>query len=224
MRVLTTILLLGFLCNANAQEPLSIRDIAIGDLCTHGPGCVRFVKPIYFGFSVGTMAYKEDLTVLNDPESRGVDLASFDDSMTTWKVYGGYRFNDHFGLEGSYMKADDAAGSASGNNAIDGDYTVGATADFRSYSLKAMGYLPTSWGNLFAGIGGYEGRSDLSFSASFDAFDPETIRSSDGFAGLTGNIGAQWHLDSVILRAEYEYSDFSEGSASALNLGAVWEF
>jgi opacity protein-like surface antigen len=144
--------------------------------------------------------------------------------MTTWKVYGGYRFNDHFGLEGSYMKADDAAGSASGNNAIDGDYTVGATADFRSYSLKAMGYLPTSWGNLFAGIGGYEGRSDLSFSASFDAFDPETIRSSDGFAGLTGNIGAQWHLDSVILRAEYEYSDFSEGSASALNLGAVWEF
>jgi hypothetical protein len=95
MRVLTTILLLGFLGNANAQEPFSI-----SNLCTHGPGCVRFVKPVYFGFSVGTMAYKEDLTALNDPESRGVNLASFDDSMTTWKVYGGYRFNDHFGLEG----------------------------------------------------------------------------------------------------------------------------
>jgi hypothetical protein len=138
MRVLTTILLLGFLCNANAQEPLSIRDIAIGDLCTHGPGCVRFVKPIYFGFSVGTMAYKEDLTVLNDPESRGVNLASFDDSMTTWKVYGGYRFNDHFGLEGSYMKADDAAGSASGNN-----LRVSGTSKTAAISLSQLRLMPS---------------------------------------------------------------------------------
>jgi hypothetical protein len=204
MRFLTAILLLGLLCNANAQEPLA--------------------EPFYFGFSVGTMNYKEDLTALNDPEPRGVSLASIDDSMTTWKIYGGYKFNDYFGLEGSYMKADDAAGSVAGNNAIDGDYTSAATADFRGYSFKAMGFLPTSWGNLFAGIGHFENHSDLSFSTSFDAFDPETIRSSDRFAGLTANIGAQWKLDSVILRAAYEHWDFSEGGASVLNLGALWEF
>ena len=219
MRVLTTILLLGVFCNANAQGSLSI-----GDLCTHGPGCVRLAEPFYFGFSVGSIDYKEDMTVLDDPESRGVSLASFNDSMTTLKFYGGYKFNDHFGLEGSYMKADDASGSASGNNAIDGDYTVGATADFDGYSFKVMGYLPTSWGDLFAGIGHFENHSDLSFSASYDAFDQESIRSSDRFAGLTANIGAQWNLDSVILRAEYEHWDFSEGGASALSLGALWEF
>ncbi len=219
MRVLTTILLLGFLCNANAQEPFSIRD-----LCTHGAGCDRLMKPIYFGFGVGTMNYKEDLTALSDPEPRGVSLASFDDSMTNWKVYGGYKFNEHFGLEGSYMMADDAAGSASGNNPIDGNYTLGATADFRGYSFKAMGYLPTSWGSLFAGIGHFENHSDLSFSASFDAFDSEVIRSSDRFAGLTGDIGAEWRLDSFTLRAAYEHWDFREGSASAFNLGAFWEF
>lgn len=219
MRMLTTLVLLGLLGNANAQESFSIRN-----LCTHGPGCVRLLEPVYFGFSVGSMKYKEDLTVLNDPESRGVSLPSFNDSMTAWKIYGGYRFNDYFGLEGSYMMTDDAAGSASGNNAIDGNFSLGATADFRGYSFKAMGYLPTSWGNFFAGIGHFENRSDLSFSASYDAFDPETIRSSDRFAGLTSNIGAQWKLDSVILRGEYEYWDFSEGSASFLNLGALWEF
>ncbi len=219
MRVLTAILLLGFLSSASAQERFSIKSF-----CTHGPGCDRLLEPVYFGFSVGTMEYKEDLTVLNDPESRSVSLPSIDDSMSTWKVYGGYRFNDHFGFEASYMMADDAAGSASGNNAIDGNYSVGATADFRGYSLKAMGYLPTSWGHFFAGLGHFSNRSDLSFSASFDAFDPETIHSSDRFAGLTGNIGAQWNLDSVILRGEYEHWDFNEGNASFLSLGALWEF
>ncbi len=122
------------------------------------------------------------------------------------------------------MQADDAAGSASGSNAIDGDWALAATADFRGYSFKAMGYLPTSWGDLFAGIGHFENHSDLSFSGSFDAFDPEIIRSSNRFAGLTANIGAQWKLDSVILRAAYEHWDFSEGGASALNIGALWEF
>lgn len=198
MRFLTAIFLLGLLPSAYAQEPLA--------------------EPYYAGFSVGTMDYKEDLTVVD------VALASFNDSMTVWKVYGGYKFNEHFGLEGSYMRSGDAEGSASGNNAIDGDFSVGAKVDFRGYSFKAMGYLPTSWGNFFAGIGHYENRSDLSFGASFQNFEPESVISSDRFAGLTGDIGAQWHLDSVILRAAYEYWDFSEGSASVLGLGAVWEF
>ncbi|NNC64978.1 MAG: hypothetical protein HKN84_09355 [Gammaproteobacteria bacterium] len=207
MRLITSLFLLGFLSSANAEGPDPFMYWS------------ELPKPYYFGVGVGTMDYEEDLTVIDG------GLASFNDSMATWKLYGGFKFNNYFGVEGSYMKSDDAAGSASGYNPIDGDVTVGATADFRGYSIKAMGFLPTSWGNLFAGIGHYENASDLSFAASFENFEEaELIRSSDRFAGLTGDIGAQWHLDSVILRAAYEYWDFREGNASVLTIGALWEF
>jgi hypothetical protein len=164
------------------------------------------------------MEYDEDMSVID------VELASFKDSMTTWKVYGGYKFNKHFGLEASYMRSDDALGSASGSNSIDGDFDLRAKADFRGYSFKAMGYLPTSWGSLFVGLGHYENRSDLTFGASFECCEGEILSSSDRFAGLTCDIGAQWHLDTVVVRATYEWWDFREGGASVLNLGALWEF
>ena len=198
MRMLTLLFLFSLVSVGYAQEPPA--------------------EPFYAGFSVATMRYKEDMTVI-DPE-----LASFKDSTTAWKIYGGYLFNDHFGLEASYIKSDDSSGSASGNNSIDGDFSLGAKADFRGYSLKAMGFLPTSWGKLYAGVGFYDNRSDLSFTASFDNGESEFIRSTDHFSDITTQVGAEWDLDYVVLRGEYEWWDFREGGASVLGLGLQWKF
>jgi hypothetical protein len=198
MKLLTSLfLLIGVLSVGYTQEP---------------------VKPFYAGVGLGAMDYEEDLTII-DPE-----LASFSDSTRAWKVYGGYNFNRYFGVEGSYMRSGDSSGVASGADPIDGDFALSAKADFRGYSVKAMGYLPLSWGMLFGGLGHYQNRSDLSFAASFDCCEAELLSSSDRFHGFTGQVGTQWNLGSVILRVEYEWWHFSEGGASVLGLGAQWEF
>jgi len=176
------------------------------------------VNSFYAGMSLGVMEYEEDLTII-DPE-----LASFADSTTAWKVYGGYNISRYLGVEGSYMRSGDGSGAASGTDPLAGDFSLGAKADFRGYSVKAVGYLPMSWGMLFGGIGHYENKSDLSFTASFDCCEAESLTSSDRFNGLTGHFGAQWNYGSVALRAEYEWWDFSEGGASVLGMGAHWKF
>lgn len=197
MKLLTSLLLFSLLSTAYAQEP---------------------ADPFYVGMSLGVMDYEEDLTII-DPE-----LASFSDSTTAWKVYGGYNINRYLGIEGSYMRSGDGSGDAFGTDPIAGDFSLGAKADFRGYSVKAVGYLPMSWGLLFGGIGHYENKSDLRFTASFDCCEAELLTSSDRFDGFTGEFGAQWNYGSVVLRAEYEWWHFHEGGASVLGMGAHWQF
>ena len=56
--------------------------------------------------------------------------------------------------------------------------------------VKAIGYLPLSWGMLLAGLGHYENKSDITFTASFDCCgEDESLNSTDRFDGLRATLG-----------------------------------
>lgn len=173
----------------------------------------------YIGGGLGSFFYSEDLTPI-DPE-----LNDFSDiSFPTWKIYGGFNFNEYFGIEGTYWNSGTFSEQAYGVDPSFGPFRMDAKVDFRSVSLKGMGYLPIPSGALFAGIGHFEADSDLVFTALLDCCDNEFYSSSALFSGAIGQIGAQWNISSIVLRAEYEWWDIDGVDAAAFSVGASWRF
>lgn len=198
MRALASLCFLGLTSVAHAQEP---------------------TNTFYAGAGLGSFTYTEDLSVI-DPEFRS--FSNF--STTAWKIYGGFSFNQYLGVEGGYWSSGAITDQVYGTDPFFGPFSMNALIDFRSLSLRGMGYLPMSWGTLFGGLGYYDADNDLTYTAFLECCDDEFYRSVDPFSGFTGQFGAQWSFSSFALRAEYEWWDIEGGDAWAFGVGAFWRF
>jgi OOP family OmpA-OmpF porin len=197
---------------------------ALASLCFLGLVPVGHAQELnntfYAGAGVGSFSYAEDLTAI-DPE-----FSEFSDySFTAWKLYGGFNFNQYVGVEGSYWSSGNFSENVVGQDPFFGNFSMSTVLDFRSFSVRGMGYFPLPRGALFGGLGYFEATSDLQFSAVLeDCCEDEFFASTDPFSGFTGQFGAQWSVSSLVLRLEYEWWDIEGGNASVFAVGASWRF
>jgi opacity protein-like surface antigen len=137
------------------------------------------------------------------------DFDALDDEDNTWKLVAGYRFADHFALEGSYIDFGEAAAPFGlGLNPV--------AAEAKGFAVQAIGMLPVPYVDLFAKVG--IARMDAEGVSGDVRLDDETTEFAYG-------AGAQWRWNNLALRAEYEKFDTDViGNLDLISLGATYTF
>jgi OmpA-OmpF porin, OOP family len=107
-----------------------------------GSAAVRAQGPgFYLGAALGQATFKEWC----DTGGSAITLASCEDTDTSWKLLGGYRFNRYVAAEASYIDWGEVTASTT---------SARVSADQHSYGLAAVGTLPVGQGfELFGKLG-----------------------------------------------------------------------
>ena len=156
------------------------------------------VSGAYVGATVGNLTYTEEADGL-------VSTSDFDDSGSTYRLYGGYRLGRRLALELGYARSDGISDTVD----LGGVVPVDITSDFSITTARALMHFPVNAERLpfvslsfFAGIGIYDtdvestgtsGQQSLAFSSTED--------------GSTALLGLQVDFPKVSLRGEYEWFD-----------------
>jgi OOP family OmpA-OmpF porin len=157
------------------------------------------VTGFYAGASISQARFDDD----------EFEFDALDDEDDTWKVVAGYRFNDKFALEGSYIDFGEAAAPFGlGLNPV--------AAEAKGIAVQAVGMLPVPYVDLFAKVG--VARMDAEGTGGDTAIDDQTTEFAYG-------AGAQWRWKNLALRAEYEKFDTDAiGDLDLISLGATYTF
>lgn len=175
---------------------------------------------MYVGLGIGSFDYSEDAGYLA-PEA-------FSDTVSAWKVYGGFEFGEHVGVEIRYGGTGTVETTSSGTDPTLGNYTATVRADFKTTSALLLGMLPKDWGAFFGGVGYFNSSGDARLAldtACCGTFNP-TASANDN--GLAAALGVEWRFGrfdtGVALRLEYEWLDVESGDASTLGIGVAYRF
>jgi opacity protein-like surface antigen len=182
----------------------------------------------YIGGELGTLNYEEDLSAI----APGI---KFDDSSTSLKLFGGYRFGDYFGIEGDWRTIDDLEMSQSFFIPDIGTLMTTVSAEFDAITIRALGYLPLSWGSLFIGGGYFDYDADVHIRARVQGGGQlpgpgpgpngeYVIGDSASDSGGTAILGLQWELESVTIRANYEWFNFEDADVEQIGIGIAYRF
>ena len=164
----------------------------------------------YMGFSVGSFSFAEDEDLL-------------DDSATAYRVMGGYRFNDHFAVEGGWEKTGDVEESFSEVIPPFGTVTLNIGADFEILTVKALGFIPFEKVSLLGGVGYFDADANIWASGTALGISQQASdQSSEDGAMLVG--GLEFNLERVDIRAELEWFDVEDAEASGINVGVLFHF
>lgn len=145
-----------------------------------------------------------------------VDDTGFDADDTAFKVFGGYNFNQYFGVEAAYFdggKPDEVVAGTGGQGRIE----VGPTG----LNLSAVGRLPLGEAFSLFGKLGY---------ASYDIdikgrVNGQVVASASGSdEDVSYGVGAAYNFGAFELRGEYEGIDIADGSFTVLSLSGIYKF
>jgi OOP family OmpA-OmpF porin len=149
-----------------------------------------------------------------------VDCSGFscDDTDTAFRVFGGYNFNKHFGVELGYADLGKVTLSGGG---------LTASVEAKAWDLMAVGTLPIGdkFG-VYGKLGMYRAESDLSSNT------PLIGSASDTNTDITYAIGAQYNFTKNLgIRAEWQQykkvgSDNTggDGDVDVMSIGVVYYF
>ncbi len=140
-------------------------------------GMTQEVEPGgYIGIGLGKWDYEEAIP----------GFGNFSDSAAYTKLYGGYRFNENWAFEASWETTDTVE-----QFATIGLFPTRMGLEFEPISLRGVGFLPFSWGSLFAGLGYFDGDADLFIEVDmgFTVTRTDTSASEDGLTFLGGSNG-----------------------------------
>lgn len=175
---------------------------------------------IYVGLGFGSFDYEEDAAFLAP--------APFEDTVASWRVYGGFEINEHFGIEVRYGASEEIEQRFSGTNADLGEFTSRFDTKFTTTSAVAMGALPMSWGALLGGVGYFDTTADASLRLTAECCGTLEDTITLGDDGLMAVLGAEWRFGrfgtGFGLRLEYEWLDVENASGSTVGVGAAYRF
>ncbi|MBI4161072.1 MAG: outer membrane beta-barrel protein [Acidobacteria bacterium] len=151
------------------------------------------------------------------PASTGLGVSNFDDgsltagsvddSGTGWKIFGGYQFAKHFGVEGGFVDLDKTSfdGTSDGTGSLYSAGTVTSTSEANGLFAAAVGILPVVKNfSVFgkAGLMNWDGDTTLSDSSG-------TLAGSDDGSDPMFGVGVEFRRGTMVsLRAEWEqFSD-----------------
>jgi opacity protein-like surface antigen len=176
--------------------------VSVG-LC--GASLAQEVMPSgYVGVGIGTFDYDQNID----------DLFDFSNSSDSYKIYGGYRFDDTWAFEASYGEPDTVTQAVSIPPAAG---TIGL--DIEVLTLRGIAHF-----NYFFVGAGYFDADALIFLDYTDPSGSFHLEDSASEDGLTAVLGLQWDFSSVSLRIEYEWFDVDDADASELGVGVHYRF
>lgn len=154
----------------------------------------------YVGVGIGHA--KLDNDTFDDLDRLG---ASTDDTDTAYKLYAGYQFNPNFAIEAGYV--DFGEFTASANNGFD---SAKASLKADGFTTALVGKLPIANGfGIYGKLGLIAWDADLKESSNIGGINYNESASEDGTDPFYG-AGAEYVIDQIMLRAEYERFDLSE--------------
>lgn len=168
------------------------------------------VEGPYIGASFGQAKTDADLDLGGALRSEGFNVISdsSDDSDIGYKVYAGYQFNPNFAVEASYL---DFGKFETNATVMAGEpIAADASASINGFGFALIGKLPIQNGfSLHGKLGMVAWDADFdvnlnSLSGNFGTSDGE-----DGVDPFYG-IGAEYEINQLVLRAEYERYELSE--------------
>ena len=138
---------------------------------------------------------------------------SCDDEDTGLKLFGGYKFNPNFAVEGAWIDLGEISAS-------DGVVTV--TEEVDGFQLAAVGIIPINpQFGIFGKVGVY--MWDVSATASAPGFG--SASASDDGTDIMFGAGANWNFSKQFgLRAEWERFDIDGDDVDFLSIGAQFNF
>ena len=155
---------------------------------------------------------------IDDEVAAGLITAgTVDGKDTAWKIFGGYMFNRHFGVEGAYVNLGEA--SYSGN--FFGSPVTGGKVEVTGFNVAALGSYPINEQfSVFGKIGLFlwdAEASDTTGGVPFSAKEDGTDLSFGVGLGynFTRNLG---------VRLEWEMFDAADADATLLSIGIAWRF
>ncbi len=148
----------------------------------------------YVGAGLGYS--KLDNDTLNRLDSAG---ANTDDSDTGYKLFVGYQFNPNFAIEASYLDFGDFEANA-------GAEKLTASADGFGFAL--VGKLPIQNGfSVYGKLGMVAWDGDIDYR---DSSTGTTASLADDGTDPFYGIGAEYEVERILMRAEFERYDISE--------------
>jgi OmpA-OmpF porin, OOP family len=165
----------------------------------------------FVGGSLGQSDIDEEIT------AGLIDSGTVDAKDTGWKIFGGYMFNRHVGVEAAYLNL----GEVSYSGTFGGLPVTGGKVELTGFNIAALGSYPISeqfsvFGKLGLFIWDAEA-SDTTGGALFSA-------TADG-TDLSFGVGVSYNFTRNLgLRAEWEMFKTDEADATLLSIGAVWRF
>ena len=159
---------------------------------------------LYVGGSAGSAATDVSYT---DPNIGNID---FSDDDSAYKVFLGYNFGIiplvNLAIEGSYVDLGTATGTASGNN-VETSYTA-----YDAFGLVGFNIGPFE---LFGKVGTASWESEAMVQSN---------TTNDSGTNAAYGLGAQFHLGSIAIRAEYELFDVDSADIDLFSVGASFTF
>lgn len=174
---------------------------------------------MFFGLGLGSFDYQDSAV---DPL-----IGNRSDTVPSYKLFGGFEFNEHLAGEISYGITDDVIGTASGNDPFLGDYVSLTRTEFTTTTIKAVGQFPREWGVLIGGLGYFDMESDIALDFTSDAgsFTAEGTIDDDGLMAM---LGIEWRFGRFGMgygvRLEYEWWDFDDADASTIGVAVSYRF
>lgn len=165
----------------------------------------------FLGGSIGQSDVDDEIT------TGLIDSGTVDGKDTAWKIFGGYMFNRHFGIEAAYINA----GEVSYSGTFSGFPVTGGKVELTAFNVSVLGNLPINEQfSVFGKVGLFSWEAEASditggfpFSGSEDGTD---ISFGVGVGyNFTPNFG---------VRAEYELFQTDNADASLISIGLVWRF
>ena len=175
---------------------------------------------IYVGLGFGSFDYEE--------ESAFLAPSPLEDTVASWRLYGGFEFSEHIGVEVRYGQTEEIDQRFSGTDPVLGGFSGRFDMTFATTSVVAMGALPMDWGALLGGIGYFDIEADADLAVTTDCCGMLTNSVTLGDDGVMAVLGAEWRFGRFGtgwgLRLEYEWLDVENADGSTLGLGVAYRF
>jgi hypothetical protein len=174
----------------------------------------------YAGGSIG------EGTVEASDSIEGEDF-DFESSDTALKVFGGYMFNDYFGIEVAYLDMGALDDDLRFDGGEFGELRAGVDADLTGFSGQLVGQYPIGPVDLFAKVGmvmyDIDGDLDIVDVDTGERLFSESV-SEDGNELIYG-VGARYNFGQIGARIEYEAIDADDiDDAYMWSIGIEYSF
>jgi hypothetical protein len=175
---------------------------------------------MYVGLGLGRFDYSEDAASLAPAPLR--------DTLSSWKVYGGFEIGEHIAIEIRYGAAGEIEQSVSGTDPDLGNATLRFDTDFKITTALAVGVWPRDWGVLLGGLGYFDSTTEANLTLSTECCGNFNDKVSFGDNGLAAMLGVEWRFGrfgtGLGIRLEYEWLDVDNADASTIGVGIAYRF
>ncbi|MCG7588175.1 outer membrane beta-barrel protein [Photobacterium sp. OFAV2-7] len=170
----------------------------------------------YIGASVGQASYDNLATSDIEDSASSLGMSIIDDSDTGFKVFGGYRANEHFAVELFYANLGEVSVNLGAASSLFGTNELTIEQDTLGASL--IGILPvTDNFELFGKVGFH------AWDATINLTSDVKVEAADGTDPMFG-AGIAYKYNRVSIQAEFERYQLDETDIDLMSIGLAYHF